>query len=78
MNGRAVPRNSSEQCSDVAAATEEKASPTMTALIEQLNRDLDELQTTLLGGNKGGSSAQWRTPQLLTSKTHPNQLSLRD
>jgi hypothetical protein len=54
MNGRAVPRNSSEQCSDVAAATEEKASPTMTALIEQLNRDLDELQTTLLGGNKGG------------------------
>jgi hypothetical protein len=53
-----MPRNSSEQCSDAVAATEEKDSPTITALIEQLNRDLDELQTTLLGGNKrGGSSA---------------------
>jgi hypothetical protein len=55
---RAMPRNSSEQCSDVPAATEEKDSPTITALIEQLKRDLDELQRTLLGGNKeSGSSA---------------------
>jgi hypothetical protein len=36
--------SSAVQCSDVAAATEEKDSPTITALIEQLNRDLDELQ----------------------------------
>jgi hypothetical protein len=50
-------RNSSEQCSDVAAPIPEKKNfPETMALIEQLNRDLDEFQRTLLGSNKGAEA----------------------
>jgi hypothetical protein len=54
---RAMARNSSEQCSDVAAAIPDKKNlPKIMALIEQLNRDLDEFQRTLLGRNKGAEA----------------------
>jgi hypothetical protein len=53
-----MPRNSSEQRSDVAAAIpDKKDSVKIMTLIEQLNRDLDKLPRTLLRSNKGGGSS---------------------